>query len=199
MDGVREEAQKLLADFRAAIGRLTDAKGRLQESAFVISDADKAISKMAPGTGKAFAQARLETLRGKLTSHAQRVAVLNKAASALWSTLKKVLHPFGLELEPLQGSPGVGIAIVLPIVAVAALLIAASKLYSAVVTDTKQANFEAAKLQLLAEGKITPGELAEAFKKPPARGIFDDVGKMIAAAAVVVLLPTIISATRGRA
>ena len=77
-------------------------------------------------------------------------------------------------------------------------MLAAKKLYDAVVNDTRRIDVEASKLKLLADGKITAGELADAFEKPKGGGLFDDLGKALTAVAVVMILPTVLQAVKAR-
>jgi hypothetical protein len=196
VDGVKEQARKLLADFRGSVAKLSDANARLANSAFNLSDADRAVSRMPSGKEKSFALSRVLVLKKTLAAHGQRASVLNKAASGLWATLRAILKPIGMDPGALRG---VGqVQIVLPVVAITALIFATSKLYNAVVNDTKRADLEAAKLKLLAEGKITAGELADVFDKPKS-GLFADFGKIAAGAALLLLLPSLIQLTRRNA
>ena len=76
MHGVRDEVKKLLADFRTAIANLDRAKQRLQRSAFMLNDAQKAVAKMHAGTSKTFAEQRVAAWRKKLAGHGQRLDLL---------------------------------------------------------------------------------------------------------------------------
>lgn len=184
MDGIKEQGAKLLADLRDSINKLVDADARLARTAFALTDATRAVQKMPAGRDKTFALERIAAQRAKLTPHVRRVAALKKTAGALLALLK----PFGIGV----------VQVVLPIVAVAALLVAASLLYKTVVNDTRQATLEADKLRLLSEGKVTARELADAFDKPAGEDWLGDIKKVLIVGAIVLLAPTIIAAVQRR-
>jgi len=193
MEGIRDTLRDAFEKLKRVVRVITRARARVEDQRRQLEIWSEVIQAMPDSGAKSkafrlwsFAAARMET-------RSRDVGKLEKKRDQFFSVLQKVRRALGLSR--------LGVAIVIPLVAIAAVLLAASKLLDVLVSDQKRLDIERQEIELIASGKVTPAQIEKLRKARAGSGggfLTKAIKPLIAIAAVALLAPTILGAVRNR-